>query len=136
MGSVTITHPDQPLVASAAVAGALCYGYVHYIRPAAHSGDEDAYSDANAGASKASSSLRGQKKRGRKLQLPGDATLKNLDILDAPVPGSLSVSTSTLSKTRERERQRQTSPHPPPLPQQQREGEAPVAVPEIGRAHV
>ncbi len=133
MGSVTSSIPTEPIVAAAAVAGALCYGYVHYIRPAAHSGDEDAYSDANAGASKASSSLRGQKKRGRKLQLPGDATLKNLDILDAPVPGSLSVSTSTLSKTRERERQRQTSPHPPPLPQQQREGEAPVAVPAQSR---
>jgi hypothetical protein len=101
MGSVTSSIPTEPIVAAAAVAGALCYGYVHYIRPAAHSGDEDAYSDANAGPSKASSSLRGQKKRGRKLQLPGDATLKNLDILDTPVPGSLSISTSTLSKSRE-----------------------------------
>ena len=117
MGSATSSIPPEPIVAAAAVAGVLSYGYVHFVRPVAHSGDEDAYSDASAGASKATSStLRGQKKRGRKLQLPGDATLKNLDILDAPVPGSLSVSTSA-SKTRERQRQ------VPPPPQR----EAPAA---------
>jgi hypothetical protein len=93
MGSATGSIPNKPIVAAAAV-GALGYGYVHYFRPATHSGDEDAYSDANAGASNAPSTLRGQKKRGRKLQLPGDATLKNLYVLDAPVvPGSLSFST-------------------------------------------
>jgi hypothetical protein len=117
MGSATSSIPPEPIVAAAALAGVLSYGYVHFVRPVAHSGDEDAYSDASVGASKATSStLRGQKKRGRKLQLPGDATLKNLDILDAPVPGSLPVSTSA-SKTRERQRQ------VPPPPQR----EAPAA---------
>ncbi len=50
MGSATSSIPTEPIVAAAAVAGALGYGYVHYFRLAAHSGDEDAYSDANAGA--------------------------------------------------------------------------------------
>ena len=121
MGSATSSIPAEPIVTVAAVAGALGYGYVHYFRPAAQSGDEDAYSDTSVGAFKATSTLRGQKKRGRKLQLPGDATLKNLDILDAPVPGDLSVSTST-SKTRERQRQT-----PPPQQQQQHQREAPAA---------
>ena len=122
MGSSTSSIPTEPVVAVAALAGALGYGYVHYFRPAAHSGDEDAYSDANVGASNAPF-LRGQKKRGRKLQLPGDATLKNLDILDAPfVPGSLPVSTSASSKMQERQRQA------PPQPlQEQREREVPTA---------
>ena len=123
MGSSTSSIPTEPIVAAAAVAGALGYGYVHYFRLAAHAGDEDAYSDANVGASNAPSTLRGQKKRGRKLRLPGDATLKNLDILDAPVvPGSLSVSTSASSKMRERQRQA-----PPQLRQEQHEREAPAA---------
>jgi hypothetical protein len=126
MGSSTSSIPSEPIVAAAALAGALGYGYVHYFRPAAHSGDEDvSYLDANAnaGASNAPSTLHGQKKRGRKLQLPGDATLKNLDILDAPVvPGSLSVSTSVSSKSRERQRQA-----PPQPRQEQREREAPAA---------
>jgi hypothetical protein len=126
MGSATSSIPSEPIVAAAAVAGALGYGYVHYyFRAAAHSGDEDAYSDANAGvgASNAPSTLRGPKKRGRKLQLPGDATLKNLDVLDAPVvPGSLSVSTSASSKMRERQRQAVPQPR-----QEQREREAPTA---------
>lgn len=121
MGSATSSIPAEPIVTVAAVAGALGYGYVHYFRPAAQSGDEDAYSDTSVGAFKATSTLRGQKKRGRKLQLPGDATLKNLDILDAPVPGALSVSTSA-SKTRERQRQT-----PPPQQQQQHQREAPAA---------
>ena len=120
MGSATSSIPTEPIVAAAALAGALGYGYVHYFRPAAHSGDEDAYLDANAGASDAPSTLRGQKKRGRKLQLPGDATLKNIDILDAlVVPGSLSGSTSASSKTRERQ-------SPPQPPQEQRGREAPA----------
>lgn len=119
MGSATSSIPTEPIVAVAAVAG-LGYGYFHYFRPAAHSGDGDACSDANAGASNGPSTLRGQKKRGRKLQLPGDATLKNLDILDAPVvPGSLPVSTSVSSKTGERQRQ-----VPAQLRQEQREREA------------
>jgi hypothetical protein len=122
MGSATSSIPAEPIVTVAAVAGALGYGYVHYFRPAAQSGDEDAYSDTSVGALKATSTLRGQKKRGRKLQLPGDATLKNLDILDAPVPGALSVSTSA-SKTRERQRQ---SP-PPQQQRQQQQREAPAA---------
>jgi hypothetical protein len=119
MGSATSSIPTEPIVAAAAVAGAVGYGYVHYFRPIAPSGDEDAYSDISAGAPKATSTLRGQKKRGRKLQLPGDATLKNLDILDASVPGSLPVSTSA-SKSRERQRQ-------PVPPQQQQQREAPAA---------
>ena len=120
MGSATSSIPSEPIVAAAAVAGALGYGYVHYFRPAAHSGDEDAYSDANAGATNLPSTLRGQKKRGRKLQLPGDATLKNLDFLDAPlVPGSLSVSTSASSKSRERQA--------PPQPRQEQRGREPQA---------
>jgi hypothetical protein len=127
MGSSTSSIPAEPIVAAAAVAGALGYGYVHYyIRPVAQSGDEDAsYSDAkaNVGASNAPSTFRGQKKRGRKLHLPGDATLKNLDVLDAPVvPGSLPDSTSASSKVRER--QRQAIPQPR---QEQREGEASTA---------
>ena len=122
MGSATSSIPTEPIVAVAALAG-LGYGYFHYFRPAAHSGDEDAYSDANAGASHGFSALRGQKKRGRKLQLPGDATLKNLDILDAPVvPGSLPISTSVSSKTGERQRQA-----PPQLRQEQRERKAQAA---------
>jgi hypothetical protein len=121
MGSATSSISTEPIVAVAALAGALGYGYVHYFRPTAHSGDEDAYLDANPGAFNAPSTLRGQKKRGRKLHLPGDATLKNLDILDAPVvPGSLSVSTSASSKPRERQA--------PPQPRQEQRGrEAPVA---------
>lgn len=125
MGSSTSSIPAEPIVAAAAVAGALGYGYVHYyIRPVAHPGDEDAsYSDANAGASNAPATLRGQKKRGRKLHLPGDATLKNLDVLDAPVvPGSLPDSTSASSKVRERQRQAVPQPR-----QEQREGEASTA---------
>ena len=127
MGSSTSSIPTEPIVAAAALAGALGYGYVHYFRPAAHSGDEDTYSDANARASNAPSTLRGQKKRGRKLHLPGDATLKNLDILDAPViPGSLSVSTSASSKTRERQRQ-----EPPQAWHEQREREAQAQSPDV-----
>jgi hypothetical protein len=123
MGSSTSSIPAEPIVAAAALAGALGYGYVHYFRPAAHSDDEDVYSDANTGASNAPSTLRGQKKRGRKLRLPGDATLKNLDVLDAPVvPGSLLVSTSAPSKLRERQRQA-----PPQPRQEQRGGDAPAA---------
>ena len=119
MGSTTSSIPSEPIVAAAALAGALGYGYVHYFRPAARSDDENAYSDANAAASNAPSTLRGQKKRGRKLQLPGDATLKNLDFLDAPVvPGSLSVSTFASSKLREQLRQAPLQPR-----QEQRERE-------------
>jgi hypothetical protein len=121
MGSATSSIPAEPIVTVAAVAGALGYGYVHYFRPAAQPGDEDAYSDTSVGASKATSTFRGQKKRGRKLHLPGDATLKNLDFLDAPVPGSLSASTSA-SKSRERQRQ-----SPSPQQQQQQQREAPAA---------
>lgn len=122
MGSATSSIPPEPFLAAAAVAGAVGYGYVHFVRPAAHSGEEDTYSDAGAGASKTTAStLRGQKKRGRKLQLPGDATLKNLDILDAlSVPGSLTDSISAPAKTRERQRQL-----PPQQKQQQQQREAP-----------
>lgn len=129
MGSSTSSIPTEPIVAAAAIAGALGYGYVHYFRPAAASGDQDAYSGGNVGASNAPFTLRGQKKRGRKLQLPGDATLRNLDILDGPiVPGSLSVSTSASSKTRERQRQALPQPR-----QEQRGREAPAAAPAQSR---
>lgn len=112
MGSVTSSIPAEPILAAAAVVGALGYGYVHYTRPAEQSDD--------AGTS----TLHGQKKRGRKLQLPGDATLRNLDILDAPPVPSTSASGT-------RQRQRQQPPPlqaPPPQQQQQpKQWEAPAA---------
>ncbi|KAH9992716.1 hypothetical protein BJV74DRAFT_884561 [Russula compacta] len=115
MGSVTSSIPAEPILAAAAVVGALGYGYVHYTRPAAQSDDAGTYSDASAGAS----TLHGQKKRGRKLQLPGDATLRNLDILNAPP-----VPSTSASGTRQRQRQQ-----PPPQQQQQqpKQWEAPAA---------
>ncbi|KAI0306045.1 hypothetical protein B0F90DRAFT_958200 [Multifurca ochricompacta] len=88
MGSATSSIPAEPVVAAVAVISALGYGYVHYARPFLQSDGGEA--DAGTGPSKATASvLHGQKKRGRKLQLPGDATLKNLDVLDAS--GSLSL---------------------------------------------
>jgi len=127
MGSATSIISAEPVLAAAAVAGALGYGYVHYVRPTQRSDDVDDYADASASKAVAAS-LHGQKKRGRKLQLPGDATLKNLDILDAPsgVHGSRSASTSSASGTRQR--QRQPSTQPPPRQQQQLE--APAAQPQ------
>ncbi|KAI0255691.1 hypothetical protein BJV78DRAFT_566320 [Lactifluus subvellereus] len=89
MGSATSSIPAEPIVAAVAAVGVLGYGYVHYVQPTAQSDDADADGNATGGtvASKAiASTLHGQKKRGRKLQLPGDATLKNLDILDGPGP--------------------------------------------------
>ena len=93
MGSANSTIPAEPVVAAVAIAGVLGYGYVHYVHPS-RAGGTDTDADTNAsllGLSKSSdSTLHGQKKRGRKLQLPGDATLKNLDFLDSsatpPVP--------------------------------------------------
>lgn len=117
--------PAEPILAAAAVAGALGYGYVHYVRPVQRSGDADDYADASASKVSAAvtPSLHGQKKRGRKLQLPGDATLKNLDVLDAPVHVSRSASTSSAAGTRQRQRQ-----HQPTQPQQhQQQREAPAA---------
>jgi len=112
MGSATSSIPAEPIVAAAAVVGALGYGYVQFTRSAAHS------------ESTATSTLHGQKKRGRKLQLPGDATLKNADILDvASIPGSLSASSSASGTgTRQRRRQEQSQ-----LQQQSKYQETPTA---------
>lgn len=129
MGATTSSMSAEPILAAAAVAGALGYGYVHYVRPAPRSDDGDDYADAGASKITAdvTSSLHGQKKRGRKLQLPGDATLKNLDILDAPVHASRSTSTSSAAGTRQRQRQHQpTQPQQQPH-QQQQQREAPAA---------
>jgi hypothetical protein len=120
MGSSTSSIPAEPIVAVAAL-GALGYGYVQYLRSTGKSDDGTDALNGNATTSSAmvsratSSALHGQKKRGRKLQLPGDATLKNLDILDAPdsVPSLRSVSasarepTSSISVTRQRQQQQQ-----------------------------
>jgi len=116
----------EPILAAAAVAGVLGYGYVHYVRPAQCSGDADDYVDATASKVSAAvtSSLHGQKKRGRKLQLPGDATLKNLDVLDAPVHTSRSASTSSAVGTRQRQRQHQPTQR---QQQHQQQREAPAA---------
>ena len=99
MGSANSTILPEPLVAAVAVAGVLGYGYVHYVHPS-RAGGADTDADTNpkflGGLTKGSvSALHGQKKRGRKLQLPGDATLKNLDFLDSSLP-------------------RETHPPPPP----------------------
>ena len=127
MGSATSTLSAEPVLAAAAVAGALGYGYVHYVRPTQPPDDAEGYADASASKAVAAS-LHGQKKRGRKLQLPGDATLKNLDILDAPsgVHGSRSASTSSVLGTRQRQRQQSTQPPP----SQQQQLEAPAAQPQ------
>lgn len=119
MGSATSSIPAEPVVAVAALVGALGYSYVHYVRPTAQSDDDV---DGNATGGVVASTLHGQKKRGRKLQLPGDATLKNLDILDGPGgtpkrPISASVrEPGPISATRQRQRQQQQ-----PLQPQQRQ---------------
>ena len=125
MGSATSIISPEPVLAAAAVAGALGYGYVHYVRPAQRSDDVDDYADASASKAVAAS-LQGQKKRGRKLKLPGDATLKNLELLDAPssAQGSRSASTSSAPGTRQRQRKQSTQPPP-----QQQQLEAPAAQP-------
>jgi hypothetical protein len=127
MGVTTSSMSAEPILAAAAVAGALGYGYMHYVRPAQRSADADDYADASASKVSAAvtSQLHGQKKRGRKLQLPGDATLKNLDVLDTPVHASRSASTSSAAGTRQRQRQHQpTQPQQPHQQQQQREAPA------------
>ena len=125
MGSATSIISPEPVLAAAAVAGALGYGYVHYVRPAQRSDDVDDYADASASKAVAVS-LQGQKKRGRKLKLPGDATLKNLDILDVPssAHGSRSASASSAPGTRQRQRKQSTQPQ-----HQQQQLEAPAAQP-------
>ncbi|KAH9072298.1 hypothetical protein EDB83DRAFT_2517079 [Lactarius deliciosus] len=83
MGSANSTISAEPILAAVAVAGVLGYGYVQYLQ---RTGDTDTDTIVNVGLlglSKGSAVLHGQKKRGRKLQLPGDATLKNLDFLDS-----------------------------------------------------
>ncbi|KAI0299293.1 hypothetical protein BC826DRAFT_1102838 [Russula brevipes] len=122
MGSANSSIPAEPtIVAAAAVVGALGYGYVHYVRPtAAHPDDADTYSDASRTTS---ALLHGQKKRGRKLQIPGDAALKNLDILDAPLSVSREASSAAASASGgARRRQR-----PQLQPQHAKEKEAPSA---------
>ena len=90
MGSANSTIPAEPLFAAVAVAGVLGYGYVHYVLPSRASGtDTDADADSSFSGVSKSSVLHGQKKRGRKLQLPGDATLKNLDFLDSSLPAAV-----------------------------------------------
>ncbi|KAI9464470.1 hypothetical protein BJY52DRAFT_1184210 [Lactarius psammicola] len=149
MGSANSTIPAEPVVAAVAVAGVLGYGYVHYVYPS-RAGGTDTDADTNAsflGLSKGSvSTLHGQKKRGRKLQLPGDATLKNLDFLD-------SSATPLVPAPATRQRQQQTAPQsqgeavpggfggadtsddalgaprsPPPLQQQQQQPEQSAGV--------
>jgi hypothetical protein len=124
MGSANSSIPAEPtIVAAAAVVGALGYGYVHYVRPtAAHPDDADTYSDASRTTS---ALLHGQKKRGRKLQIPGDAALKNLDILDAPISVSREASSAASASGGARRRQRQQL-----QPQQAKEKEAPFAPPQ------
>ncbi|KAH9175887.1 hypothetical protein EDB89DRAFT_2066091 [Lactarius sanguifluus] len=114
MGSANSTISAEPILAAVAVAGVLGYGYVQYLQ---RTGDTDTNTNVNVGLlglSKGSAVLHGQKKRGRKLQLPGDATLKNLDFLDSsaallppvtpPVPAPA---------TRQRQQQQQqTAPRP------------------------
>ncbi|KAH9004542.1 hypothetical protein EDB86DRAFT_3099097 [Lactarius hatsudake] len=83
MGSANSTISAEPVLAAVAVAGVLGYGYVQYLQ---RTGDADTDTNVNVGLlglSKGSAVLHGQKKRGRKLQLPGDSTLKNLDFLDS-----------------------------------------------------
>lgn len=132
MGSATSIISPEPVLAAAAVAGALGYGYVHYVRPAQRSDDVDDHADASTSktAPSVAASLHGQKKRGRKLHLPGDATLKNLDVLEAPslVLGSRSASSSSAPGTRQRQRRQPIQPPPPPPTQHQRE--APAAQPQ------
>jgi hypothetical protein len=119
MGSATSSIPAEPVVAVAALVGALGYSYVHYVRPTAQSDDDV---DGNATGGAVASALHGQKKRGRKLQLPGDATLKNLDILDGPggMPkrpiSAPAREPGPISATRQRQRQQQQ-----PLQPQQRQ---------------
>jgi hypothetical protein len=97
MGSANSTIP----AAAVAVVGALGYGYVHYHQPS-RAGGTDTDVDTNAGTV-----LHGQKKRGRKLQLPGDATLKNLDFLDSPPTPPLPPATTPPVPARPRQ---QTAP--------------------------
>ena len=94
MGSANSTIPAEPLIAAVAVVGVLGYGYAHYLQPARARGSTD--TDASfLGLSKGGSTvLHRQKKRGRKLQLPGDATLKNLDFLDSSVPPATTATTT------------------------------------------
>ena len=94
MGSANSTIPAEPLIAAVAVVGVLGYGYAHYLQPARPGGSTD--TDASfLGLSKGGSTvLHGQKKRGRKLHLPGDATLKNLDFLDSSVPPATTTTTT------------------------------------------
>jgi hypothetical protein len=122
MGSAT-SIPAEPIVAAAAVVGMLGYGYAHFVLPTVKSDGSDADGDATIGmdvSSATASVLHGQKKRGRKLLLPGDATLKNLDVLDAPGPlASRPVSASAreptpISATRQR-------PQPPKQQSQQQQ---------------
>ena len=94
MGSANSTIPAEPLIAAVAVVGVLGYGYAHYLQPARPGGSTD--TDASfLGLSKGGSTvLHGQKKRGRKLHLPGDATLKNLDFLNSSVPPATTTTTT------------------------------------------
>jgi hypothetical protein len=133
MGSATSSIPAEPIVAAAAVVGVLGYGYAHFVLPTAGSDDSDASGNATTGmgmSNATASALHRQKKRGRKLQLPGDATLKNLDILDAPGsvalrPASASAREPTpISATRQRPQPQKQQP------QQQQQQQQPALQPQ------
>jgi len=108
MGSANSTISPEPFIAAVAVAGVLGYSYVHYVHPS-HAGGTDADANTNAtflGLSKGPvPALHGQKKRGRKMRLPGDATLKNLDFLDSsgsPLPPAAPPVPATVTRQRQR----------------------------------
>lgn len=114
MGSANSTISAEPLLAAVAVAGVLGYGYVQYVQ---RTGNTDTETNVNVGLlglSKGSAVLHGQKKRGRKLQLPGDATLKNMDFLDSSA-ALLPPVTPPVPAPATRQRQQQ---QPAPRPQQ------------------
>lgn len=115
MGSANSTIPAEPVVAAVAVVGVLGYGYVHFVHPS-RAGGMDTDADSNArllGLSKGSvSALHGQKKRGRKLQLPGDDTLKNLDFLNSSAPAATPPAPAPATRQRQQQQQQQTAPPP------------------------
>ncbi|KAH9010879.1 hypothetical protein EDB85DRAFT_2160541 [Lactarius pseudohatsudake] len=94
MGSANSTISAEPLLAAVAVAGVLGYGYVQYLQ---RTGGTD--TDTN-------------KKRGRKLQLPGDATLKNMDFLDSSAALLPPVTPPVPAPVTRQRQQQQTAPRP------------------------
>ncbi|KAH9014058.1 hypothetical protein EDB85DRAFT_2215289 [Lactarius pseudohatsudake] len=112
MGSANSTISAEPLLAAVAVAGVLGYGYVQYLQ---RTGGTDTDTNVNTGLlglSKGSAVLHGQKKRGRKLQLPGDATLKNMDFLDSSAALLPPVTPPVPAPVTRQRQQQQTAPRP------------------------